>query len=241
MMKLKTVQKDGVKFSFINEEEFEQLYQALFINREYPFETKNKSPFILDCGSHIGLSILYFKKLYPNAKVIGFEPNPLTFEILKINISQNSLKNVEIFNAALSDKEGEIDFYICNHDDAWRTGNSAVLNAYIEGRSQTIKVKSKKLSSVITNPIDLIKIDIEGMEEKVLEEIEEKMFLVKEIQMEFHGDSRIEQVNNIDRIISLFKKNNFRYDIFQDGEIVKENEISRLDPYSLGIYAIKYS
>lgn len=66
-MDVKTEERYGFKISFINKEEFELIYKDIFESGEYNFQTNNPKPFILDCGSHIGLSVLYFKKLYPQA------------------------------------------------------------------------------------------------------------------------------------------------------------------------------
>ena len=52
----------------------------LFLNHElfgleiYKFNSEKTEPFIIDCGANIGLSVIYFKKLFPKAKVIAFEP-----------------------------------------------------------------------------------------------------------------------------------------------------------------------
>jgi FkbM family methyltransferase len=43
-------------------------------------------PVIIDCGGNIGLSVLYFKYLFPNSVITVFEPSPPVFEILKENI-----------------------------------------------------------------------------------------------------------------------------------------------------------
>src|SRR3979490_75276 len=41
---------------------------------------------ILDIGSNIGTSILFFHQQYPSAKIYGFEPHPETFRILQTNV-----------------------------------------------------------------------------------------------------------------------------------------------------------
>jgi hypothetical protein len=62
------------------------LFKEIFIYNSYEFLSTKKNPFILDCGSNIGMSILYFKYFYPNCKIYAFEPDPETFELLKFNI-----------------------------------------------------------------------------------------------------------------------------------------------------------
>lgn len=237
-MNIKTIKRNGIKFSFINTEELEAIYKDIFIQKEYPFKTIVDSPVILDCGAHIGLATLYFKKLYPNARITAFEPNPRSFELLKLNIKQNNLTNIKLINAAISNKEGKIDFYVEKDiPNPWGWGDSAVINKwYSKEKNKTIKVKSLRLSSFIKNTIDLIKLDIEGLEEIILKEVEGKLTLVKEIIIEFHGSST-NPSNDSSEILSLLRKNSFGYKISQDRKFIKEEDIKKRDPYWLMIYA----
>jgi FkbM family methyltransferase len=220
-MEIKTRKIDNLTFSFVNEEEFEDIYDEIFKYKIYRFTADTAAPFILDCGAHIGVSVLYFKSLYPHAKIIAFEPNPDTFKLLELNIKQNHLRDVELVNAAISHTAGEIDFYICEPSASyltWAGGFSVMKNAWYDPQSyQTIKVPAVKLSSYITRPVDMLKIDVEGVEEIVLEEIEGKLQVVKEIRMEFHG-SRSNERNNIERVTSLLKRNGFRFLVRQHYE-----------------------
>jgi FkbM family methyltransferase len=67
---------------------------------------------ILDCGANIGMATLFFKWLYPNARIDAFEPDPKTFQLLENNVKQNHLTNVATHNCALWDIDGKIDFFV---------------------------------------------------------------------------------------------------------------------------------
>ena len=67
-----------------------------FIHQIYHFESARKDPFIIDGGSNIGVSILYFKQLYPAARIIGFEPDPAVFKMLEENLAVNGIENVNV-------------------------------------------------------------------------------------------------------------------------------------------------
>ena len=101
-LKEKTV-KDFIVY-YRNEKEFDRICKEIFVNEEYRFESKEESPYIIDCGSHIGLSILYFKYLYSKAKILGFEPNFENYKILQKNIKRNNLTGVKVINTALSNR-----------------------------------------------------------------------------------------------------------------------------------------
>ena len=87
------------------------LYKGIFVHRIYHFEVEYPDPLILDCGSNIGMSILYFKHLYPKARIIAFEPDPVIFPYLQENITRNGLKDVQLVQAALAAREGTMTFY----------------------------------------------------------------------------------------------------------------------------------
>lgn len=172
------------KVKFCDYWRFIYLFEHIFIQEEYFFKTKSAAPRILDCGSNVGMSILYFKNLYPESCVAGFEPDPTAYEILKHNIEENRLNNVELHNLALFSKEGEIDFFIGAEDPA------SLLMSVVPDRikGNAIKVKTVPLSRFIDQPVDLLKIDIEGAEIDVLSELFEKgrLKMVEAMIIEYH-------------------------------------------------------
>jgi FkbM family methyltransferase len=66
---------------------------------EYYLPPRFKPDVILDIGSNIGASILYFHRRFPDAKIIGFEPHPETFAVLEKNVA--GLPNVAVVNCGL--------------------------------------------------------------------------------------------------------------------------------------------
>jgi len=67
--------------------------------------SKNNMLF-LDIGAHYGYYTLLVGTKHPTCEIIAFEPVPENFEILKRNVALNRLRNVELHNLAVSDKEG---------------------------------------------------------------------------------------------------------------------------------------
>jgi len=237
---IRTVERDGLQFSFRHEEEFEAIYKAIFEEEDYNFITTNPSPRIIDAGSHIGIAALYFKRRYPTAQVVCFEPNPTTFKLLEKNISQNRLEDITLVNAAVATAKGKIKFYVSKDEQMpWTWGDSAAMNKWVSDETtKTIKVNSVRLSEYINQEVDLLKLDVEGSEEEVLKEAEEKLINVKQIFMEFHGSST-NPTNDSEKILTLLKRNGFSYKIIQDGKQVEEQEISKDDPYWLIIHAYR--
>ena len=143
-------------------------------------------------------------------------------------------------NAAVSNGTGEIDFYVCQESfdsRTWAWGFAGVKNGwYTPDTYNTIKVPAVKLSSYINQPIDLLKIDIEGMEDMVLNEIEGKLKFIKDIRMEYHGSAVSDEINSIERIVSIANRNDLKIMITQNGKIIRFDQIEKEDMYSLLIY-----
>ncbi len=66
----------------------------------------------LDIGANRGQSIDFITNIFINATIYSFEPTPELFIALQQKYS--SYKNVHVFDLALADKEGKIDFYKSN-------------------------------------------------------------------------------------------------------------------------------
>lgn len=118
---------------------------------------------ILDIGANIGWYSLHLASKVPHGKVIAFEPIPKTFDYLKRNIALNNLKNIEIYNFGLSDKEEILDFYY----DPKLTGATSLRNLHEDREKIKIKCEVKRMDDVVpklTGKIDFIKCDVEGAE-----------------------------------------------------------------------------
>jgi FkbM family methyltransferase len=191
-----------------------QLFEEIFYRNEYYFKTKNKNPVIIDCGANIGFSIIFFKWLYPDSTIYGFEPDKRTFELLEKNIAKNELKNVHLINVAVSNKSGKIDFFI----DPEHPGNPAMSTRY--GRMPKYKtiVQSISLSSFIKKnnirDIDFIKMDIEGSEKEVLKDLDKnKMFnRIKKLLIEYHHKI-VGEKSCLGDYLKILEKNKFEYQI----------------------------
>ena len=189
------------------------LFKEVFISNEYFFDAKTTAPLIIDCGANIGMSILYFKKLYPSSRITAFEANPLVYKLLQENITQNKLSDIELNNVALYDEEKEIPFYI--------NENIGTLMGSVEetrGGSISVKVPAKRLSSYLVNMdlVDLIKIDVEGAEIQILNDLFTASFInkAKEYIIEYHHN--INDSTLLSVFLQKFETNGFKYNIKSD-------------------------
>lgn len=197
--------------AFFNRVAFYSGYAEIFVKEIYYFPTSNPKPFIIDCGSNIGLVVLYFKMLYPQAEILAFEPSAKCFQILKRNISSNKLTSVTAYNKAVADKNGTISFW--DPSQGRGDGRASILKQGQKDHMTT--VETVLLSDYITKPVDLLKVDIEGSEYMVFQDLAAtgKLKLIKEIVLEYHHHIPNNNVDRLGHFLSFLEDNNFGYQI----------------------------
>lgn len=201
----------GMKISFSDYKSFHFLFKEIFFKSIYYFKSDKKHSIIFDCGANIGIATLFFKYLYPDCIIYAFEPDPQTFEILNKNIKQNNLKNVYSYKLALLDKKGKIDFYV-NKQNQGELRMSILKHKFMKNN---IKVEAGLLSDFIGNKqVDFLKMDIEGAEIKVFNELSQKNKIrrIKEFLLEYHHNVADSEAK-LSLLLKLFEKNGYNYRI----------------------------
>jgi len=124
----------------------------------------------IDVGSHIGLYSLEAAKITGDlGKVFAFEPNPKTFTRLLINIYLNRFKNIYPILAAVSNKSGIIEMSLPPDSNWGTTRLSQAQNHDPFFIVSTIRLDEALKSRLEGNKVNLVKIDVEGLELEVLE------------------------------------------------------------------------
>lgn len=160
------------------------LIHELFINEDYFTEIESDSPRILDCGAHQGLSLYYFKRRFPDARITAFEPDPSNRAIAQRNIEDNQLQGVEILPYAIAATEGVAHF---NLPKGFSMAGSLTERRRAMGNEiETIEVTCVPLSRYLGEPVDFLKLDIEGSECEVLEEAAPYLRQVRYLFCEYH-------------------------------------------------------
>jgi FkbM family methyltransferase len=124
---------------------------------------------VFDIGAFIGTHTLAFSRLVgEQGKVYSFEPRREIFDILTKNIELNSLGNVTAFNAAVSYELSNVGLSSLSQSDDENLGGLALYDAPNVSRDVDYSVKVVSIDSLAIDHLDLIKIDVEGMEDSVL-------------------------------------------------------------------------
>jgi FkbM family methyltransferase len=156
-------------------------WQDIFVKRVLAFESASPSPRILDCGANVGLASLFFSRLYPAARITAFEADPSLFQMLDANLKANGAAAVETRHAAIWTSTGTLTFR-CEGSDS---GMVDSLPGAVDGASTT--VPSLRLRDLLEEePVDLMKLDIEGAEDVVLADCEPMLHRVEALVMDLH-------------------------------------------------------
>ncbi len=159
------------------------LYKDIFVHRIYHFQAARPDPVILDCGSNIGMSILYFKHVYPQARVLGFEADPAVYPYLEENVARNRLRGVELVRAGVAAKAGTLSFY---SDGKYGSCLADSPPPGAPGQWTRCEVPTVRLRDYLAGPVDLVKMNIEGAEHDVLADSADRLDQVRELILEYH-------------------------------------------------------
>jgi len=194
---------------FINYEQFFQ--QGIY--DDYLLKIKNREVCV-DVGANVGL-FTEFALLNNFEKVISIEPNPQAiYNFKKMHCNNEKIK---LYECAISSKDEDL---ILSVDPE----NTTTGSSYTKISENTISVKTKKLSEVISDydKIDLLKMDIEGGEYDVLlNESAETLQKIDNLLLEYHYNN---DNNNIlfDLIIKLYNDGNFNNIFVYDNELKEQ-------------------
>lgn len=187
--------------------------EEIFGGDIYLFNNDNETPYIIDCGANIGISVLYFQKKYPKAKILAFEPDEFIYNILEENIKTFNHSTTEIRKEAVWVKDEILEFY----------SEGALAGSIVTDfgkNNNIIQIKAIDLKKYLNQPVDFLKIDIEGAENTLIFDIKDHLYQVKNLFLEYHGIIGEEQ--NLGEILNLLKSKGFQYYIRVAGETIKQ-------------------
>lgn len=169
-----------------------EILEEVFVDETYSRSLPDDATVVVDLGSHIGLSALYFASRYPGARILAVEPNPALQRRLALNTSQ--LPGIETEAVAVTGHRGEASLAVNGDSWAARLADTGVTGATVPTMTLGDLLEKHRIDAV-----DVLKIDIEGSEFEVLRL--ENLARVAVITGELHP-TKPEQLDDLERALS---------------------------------------
>jgi FkbM family methyltransferase len=145
-------------------------YGKSFEDDETEFFIRNirRSDICIDVGANVGYYALLFARLAPSGRVIAFEPVPLNYHLLCLNVLASGADNVVADRVVVGETEKAVDFVVAE-DAAF----SSLVDTGRQPRKATIQVPMTSLDAYCLRNgimrVDVLKVDVEGAEARVIE------------------------------------------------------------------------
>jgi FkbM family methyltransferase len=221
--------KNGVRIQLYVDSLLSKLIYSGFETEEQDFinSTLKSGDIFVDIGANVGLFTLSAAKIVGNTgKVISFEPTPVTYERLGLNIAENSFMNVDSRNKGLGHEIANLNLNISDNGfDAW---NSFVITDSQKLKdSVTVEVSTLdlELAEIDKSRITVVKIDVEGWEKFVLEG--GKSFFINYspiVLVEFTETNTLSAGYHVHEIFDLMVDYGYQWYRINNGELVIEKK-----------------
>lgn len=178
------------------------IFFQIFIREELSFvKNHNHLNTIIDAGANIGLSTVYLKSLFPEATILAIEPAKENFLLLQKNL--NGYKNLIPVNAAVTGGKRMVSILNPSSNVAsFQVGVSESLNTILSNTLEGF------INDCAFEKIDLVKMDIEGSEKEVFEEIDNSVLQkVQAFAIEIHEEIQPGVTKLINAKLTAFSSN----------------------------------
>lgn len=167
------------------------------------FRNENEIQTIVEIGSLDAQDSQYFKKVFPNARVIAIEALPENFEkYLK------GLKDIECINTVVSHIDGEVTFFKKEIN-----GIHSIFNRGNEYGKEEVKLTSQRFEtlakSYAINSVDMLKLDVEGATIEALESMGALLSTIKIMHLESESYPFFEGQKLHSEVVSFLEGNGF--------------------------------
>lgn len=162
---------------------------GIFSGKEYPLvNLPHFNPsIIVDVGANVGATALFFHASYPNAQIFCYEPSESNYNYLAANTKE--FENITSYPYGLYNTACEKSLYIGRDQPAQ---NSIIASNGTSEVTETIRLaqSSTELIRAELERISILKIDTEGCELQILEDILEKAphIAIDVIYIEYHSE-----------------------------------------------------
>jgi len=220
----------GHELTLVDAASFLASHREIFEHQIYKFTSENSEPVIIDAGANIGLACIYFRRIYPKSRITAIEADPEILRLLSANLETFGASDVTVLHGAVWDSNEDVRF-AQDHADAGRVSH--------DGETVVPGIRLREL--IDGQQIDLLKIDIEGAETRVLSDCEGVLDGVQRIFVEYHSFEK--QPQSLSTLLGVLERSGFHYSIQDTGvhnshPLVKVEQEAGFD-LQLNIFALR--
>lgn len=196
----------------------DRMQSVMYIKRCHEPETEvvfkemaRTSRVFLDVGANIGYFSFLVKQISPQAQVYSFEPLPQNIDSYKKNRELNHFTDMSLQETCVADKSGETEFLIPpGEESGW--GRMAHRDLFSgEKIRRTVITLDQFCRDQKIDKVDLIKIDVEGYEFKVLQGAVDVIESHRpRVCIELNEPCLLDTGTSSQEIFAFFKKRNYQ-------------------------------
>ena len=204
-LNLQIIDVFGLPFSYRGETSDEVVGNEILEEGKYVLPMEDFQPkVIIDCGSNIGYSTLYFANTYPDAQIYAIEPEKINFKFLQYNTI--FYDNIHLINSAVWGKES---FVRLESTELGEMGYMTVETGEDDPNAFKATTIGKLIYENGINEIDLLKIDVEGAEKEIFgaEGVDDWLSKVKVLSLVIHDELKSGASFEVFKAISKYKWN----------------------------------
>lgn len=169
-------------------------FRGIWVHQDYFHPLINHCRSILDVGANIGIAAVWLKALVPDAELACIEPDPRNLPLARLNLAENDI-SARIFECAVAPYTGRAQLGI---EDFY--GKSCLDDSGLYQHKEFVEVETRRIPEILDelgwSRVDLLKMDIEGMERDILADAGDWLHRVGLIVMEVHQNTSPEELSS---------------------------------------------
>lgn len=181
----------GRKMRLFNNADTQFVLKEIWVSRAYEPVVQLHPEAVLDLGGNQGLTGCWFLNRYPDLQeLVIYEPEPSCFALLKLNLPEAALHQ-----EAIGSEDGIMRLSV----------DEGVMNARVSADGLGEEVKVVAMRRLLQKQWDIVKMDIEGAEWEVFEDLLHDKSLLRACgywMVEFHESSQ--SAFRVSQIIEVF-------------------------------------
>jgi FkbM family methyltransferase len=170
---------------------------------------------LLDVGALHGIFSLVFAARGQSNEAVAVDASPLAFARLLYNIHKNGFANITPVECALSDAEGTLQMHY-----EWEHAVAVARNSPIQTHLLAMKRTAEELCESLSFVPDVVKIDVEGHEVKILRGMSRLIERSRPLVfLELHPRRIAQENDQITELLQVFASNRYRAFLVGSGDI----------------------